>query len=102
MPEGKWPVYRGVSGKGKLRRIRGFSWTLRPEVAAWFAIRSGLPGPAIYALNADMAWAWCYLKGRREEEVVLDIPPSKRLRRWKVDREWMEEAYARYGEDKKQ
>ena len=45
---GPWTIYRGVAGKGRARRERGYSWTLDHERAQYFAGRSAdLDSPSI-------------------------------------------------------
>jgi len=40
-------VYRGISGQGKQRHIRGWSWTASLDIACWFALRFQLARPIV-------------------------------------------------------
>lgn len=45
-------VYRGISGTGRRRRRNGYSWTGSLDTACWFALRFGLPNPAVLVATA--------------------------------------------------
>jgi len=48
---GPFTLYRGVSGRGRARRVRGISWTSSLEKAIWFAHRfASLGDPAVFRL----------------------------------------------------
>jgi hypothetical protein len=68
--EGPFTVYRGVSGSGRLRRVRGTSWTGSLGVACWFALRFGFPNPAVYQARVSAAGVYCYITQRKEQEFV--------------------------------
>jgi hypothetical protein len=68
-------LYRGVAGRGRKRRVNGFSWTESPHIAAWFACRyPELPDPAVYrvAVTRDQILFCC--DERKEKEFVLRLP----------------------------
>jgi hypothetical protein len=47
-------LYRGVSGRGRKRRVNSFSWTESPNTAAWFATRFndyGIGDPAVFTIT---------------------------------------------------
>jgi hypothetical protein len=79
---GPFTVYRGVAGCGKARRIRGLSWTLSLQRAAWFANRFRLADPAVYRLTADDAQVLAYLntRYRNEEELLILVGETKPVR----------------------
>jgi hypothetical protein len=69
-------IYRGVSGRGRNRRVRGLSWTLDFEQAKWFATRyKELPSPAVYQYTVkDDRYIYAYSNDRQEQEVVCLLP----------------------------
>ena len=75
-------VFRGVAGRGRARRVRGFSWSRSLPVAAWFARRAGasfgLADPAVYRATVTARDVLAYVNDRREEEVFL--MPTARLK----------------------
>jgi hypothetical protein len=72
LPEGdKFVVYRGVSGVGRKRRARSYSWTLDYDRAKWFSERfSFLPNPAVYMATVKRKSVLCFIEGRNESEVI--------------------------------
>lgn len=74
-------VYRGVSGVGRKRRLRGFSWTASFEKAKWFAERFGLEKPMVYKTEIHFDDIYYYSNGRHEQEYVCDISRDVRLKR---------------------
>lgn len=83
-----WTIYRGVAGRGKARRIRGYSWTGGLERAAWFANRAaetfGLDDPAVFCATVREPEILFYSSDRQEEEFFVDLPSDyavKRVRR---------------------
>jgi hypothetical protein len=50
---GPFTVFRGVSGRGRARRIRGLPWTSSLSQAAWFAARGTGIDPAVYRTMLD-------------------------------------------------
>jgi hypothetical protein len=83
LPDGdSFTVYRGVAGKGRLRRTRGYSWTDSLDKAKWFAKRyeEHLPDPAVFQTTvapSDVLW---FDDGRQEREFVFWASKVKRLR----------------------
>ena len=62
------------------------SWTDSKEKAEWFAhqyyaIRFGLPDPAVYILTVSKDDILFYTKDRNESEFVLRLPLPRRPRR---------------------
>jgi hypothetical protein len=80
---GPWTVYRGVSGRGRKRRVRGFSWTLSYDKAEWFATRYGLEKPMVYGAQVDEKDVYAYYDQRGEGEFLLDARGLKLRRIWK-------------------
>lgn len=82
LPDGdSFEVYRGVSGRGRRRRIRGYSWTNSLDVACWFALRFQelkLAHPAIYTATVSRADVLAYDNGRNEQEFITR--PMKPIR----------------------
>jgi len=80
-------LYRGVSGKGKYRRVKGISWTSDLTIAAFFAQRykDKLEDPAVYQIKVarETIFARLHESCRNENEYLVpflnDIRP-KRLR----------------------
>jgi hypothetical protein len=67
-------VYRGISDTKHRRWRRGLSWTLDPNVAAWFATRLGSHGnPAVFSLAVDPGSIFTITDERGEQEVVVAI-----------------------------
>lgn len=64
-------VYRGVSGRGEFRKVRGIAWSLSVTVARSFA-RYGYR-PALYRTTVKRSDAFAYINesGREEQEVLL-------------------------------
>jgi hypothetical protein len=82
---GPYTVYRGVAGRGRKRRVRGFSWTTSFEKARWFATRYGLEKPMVYEAQVDEKNVLAYYNRRGEQEFLCDIPRGLKLRRrWKA------------------
>jgi len=72
LPEGEMlTVYRGVSGKGRMRALRGISWSLSMDVARFFG-RYGFR-PALYRTTVKRSDVFAYINesGRNEQEVLL-------------------------------
>lgn len=68
-------LYRGAAGVGNARRIRGYSWTISPAVACWFAARaarSGLAKPAVYTATVQRKEVLACCGGREEAESSAD------------------------------
>ncbi len=79
---GPFTLYRGVSGKGRRRRVRGLSWTSSIEKARWFADRyPGLDDPAVFRVNveADAVLAYLHEQGRQEAEFIVMLPRTARV-----------------------
>jgi hypothetical protein len=77
-------LYRGVSGRGRRRRVNSFSWTESPNIAAWFAKRfCDLPDPAVFAITVSDGSIMACSSDRSEAEYLLRLPlptKPKRLR----------------------
>ena len=85
---GPFELFRGVAGRGRARRVRGFSWTASEKTAEWFADRAGewgLHDPAVFRMevNADNVFAYC--NEREEQEFIVDHSALKKPKRtlWK-------------------
>lgn len=74
---GPWTLYRGVSGRGAARRVRGFSWTADRDRAEWFARRGaqfGLADPAVATATVEDDRVLFYTNDREEQEFFVDLP----------------------------
>jgi hypothetical protein len=72
-------VYRGGLGDDPRLLVRGLSWTLSFEVAAWFAHRfAGKHRPLVISAEMPRASVIYFCDGRSEQEVVFNRAP----RRW--------------------
>ncbi len=83
----EFTLYRGVAGKGKARRVNGISWTISPNVAAWFAKRFeslGLGDPAVFKITVPKDLVLAYTEERKESEFLLKLPLPSRPKRLKV------------------
>ena len=77
-----WTVYRGVAGKGKARRVRGWSWTSDLEQARWFANRfPELSDPAVFSASVGREQVLFYTNDRDEKEFALSLPAKHRVKR---------------------
>ena len=81
-----WTIYRGVSGNGRARRVKGYSWTRDYERAVWFAERfeALFPDPAVFKTTVARKDVLFYSSSREEEEFFVDLPsdhPVKRVAR---------------------
>ncbi len=76
-------VYRGVSHCGHRLWIRGLSWSMNPNTAAWFATRFPSPYriPAVYSVRVRPEQILLVLNDRGEEEVVVEVSQLGRLKR---------------------
>jgi hypothetical protein len=86
---GPYTLYRGCSGRGRSRHVRGFSWTASFDRAKWFAERfRNLPDPAVYRIEAPKRWVLAYTNERQEQEFILRIPREVDIVRiWRGSRE---------------
>jgi hypothetical protein len=81
---GPFVLYRGVTGRGSARVVRGVSWTASLERAKWFARRfEWLADPAVYRVTAPEEWVLAYTDERKEQEFLLQLPAEA-----KVERVW--------------
>lgn len=79
---GPFVLYRGVSGRGTHRRVRGLSWTLDLEVARWFARRfDDLADPAVYRIKAEERDVAFFTSERQEQEMLVLLPPTAKPER---------------------
>ena len=67
-------IYRGVSGHGRARRIRGYSWTGDIEKAKWFATRYPLFSPAVLEVDPSGVEIVAYSNDRKEDEYICVVP----------------------------
>jgi len=81
--KGPFTLYRGVSGTGWKKKIRGISWTASFEKAKWFAERLALicPGPEVYKAVVPEKYVYAYYNGRNEQEFMCNIPKHLKLER---------------------
>ena len=76
LPEGEtFTIYRGVSGKGKFRRVRGLAWTADLHLACWFAMRyvdedPRFIDPAVYKATVNHDEVLFFTDDRNEQEFV--------------------------------
>ncbi len=76
---GPYLLYRGVSGRGRSRRVKGISWTASLETARWFAKRcSFFDDPAVYQVEVQEHHVLAYLNERKEQEFLVLLPPRTR------------------------
>lgn len=69
----KVTIYRGVSG-GYEDQEQGLSWTLSKKVANYFATRYRHKGQGeIYTATIQKKHILAYIRGRSEEEIIVDI-----------------------------
>jgi hypothetical protein len=73
---GPFRLFRGVSGAGAGRRIRGIHWTGTPAVAAWFAQRFNMADPAVYEATVSPCAVLAYSAGREEDDFIVMLPAS--------------------------
>jgi hypothetical protein len=80
----EFTLYRGVSGKGRARRVNGYSWTESPNIAAWFAMRfADLEDPAVFKITVPREQILACSHDKNEKEYILKLPLPKRPRRLK-------------------
>lgn len=80
---GPFRVYRGVSGKGRARKVKGLSWTSSLEVACWFAY-AGFVSPAVHIVDLEEDNVFFYTNKRNEFEFVADTRGCK-CSRWDLN-----------------
>ena len=81
-PGAPWTVYRGVSGRGRARRVRGYSWTIDRDKAQWFANRfASLGNPAVFSTTIEQNNVLFYTNGRKEQEFVVALPRKHPVKR---------------------
>ena len=67
-------IYRGVSGTGSKRRVRGISWTSSFDRAKWFATRfPDQANPAVFQLSVLKDDIYAYSNAVSEEEFLIDV-----------------------------
>ena len=77
-------LYRGVAGKGPARRVRGYSWTSSPGMAAWFACRFAYLGdPAVFKITERRDQILAAHMSRGEQEYLLKRKSIKNPKRLK-------------------
>jgi hypothetical protein len=68
-------LYRGVAGKSRSGRRRGYSWTSDPDRALWFATRlESLGNPAVFRAVVPTRLVLFYSNTRDECEFWVDMP----------------------------
>jgi len=68
---GPFVLYRGVSGTGRARRLRGYSWTASLDVACWFAVRfPWLAAPTVLMATVPAEDILAYWNDRGEQEFL--------------------------------
>ncbi len=84
---GPFVIYRGVAGRGRARRVRGYSWTASKHQAWWFASRFStfmpdrFPDPAVFCVTVEASDVLTYSNERYEEEFLVSLPPVARPKR---------------------
>jgi hypothetical protein len=71
---GPFTLYRGVSGRGRARRVRGFSWTADLDLSCWFAGRYGLVLPTVFRgeFAEEDVLVYTRANNRGEQEYLVD------------------------------
>ncbi len=77
---GPFTVYRGVSGRGAARRVRGIHWSNGLEAACWFAMRPiyGRENPAIFRAVVNTDEVLVYTDERQEKEFLVLLAARNR------------------------
>jgi hypothetical protein len=79
---GPYTLYRGVAGAGRVRRVRGLSWTGDRDRAHWFAQRFAAvlkqPDPGVYQIVVTAQHVRAYTNGRQEQEFLVEVPATVR------------------------
>jgi hypothetical protein len=92
---GPFAVYRGVAGRGRARRVRGWSWTASLDVARFFAQRFArdlndrFPDPAVFRVTVTESDVLAYDNGRNEQEFLVLLPRNvfpQRAERLEIER----------------
>jgi len=79
---GPYTLYRGVAGEGKLRRVRGMSWTGSLEKATEFAMMWDLPDPAVFQVVVSEREILSYTHSlMKEDEYIVMLSPQTRIKR---------------------
>ena len=78
-PAGELTVYRGVTAGGNRRRL---SWTLEPDIAAWYARRYALihGRGAVLAAEVSPRHVLGIFHGRQEAEAVVNFRGLRNIR----------------------
>lgn len=72
---GPFTLYRGVAGRGRARRVRGFSWTASLDKAWWFAERFAVDA-AVFQVTVSIVDVLAYSNEREEQEFLVSLPDS--------------------------
>lgn len=82
LPDDKtFRLFRGVSGNGVARRLRGISWTSNFEKAKWFACRfENLAKPAVFRAEVPRELVYAYMANGGQSEFTCLIPPDLKLK----------------------
>ena len=78
---GPFVLYRGVCGRGRARRIRGYSWTSDLDRAKWFAVWNDQEDPAVFVATVEAEDVLFCADDREEKEFVLDLKPDHPVKR---------------------
>jgi hypothetical protein len=79
--DGPFTIYRGISGRGAARRIRGISWTGSLDRAIWFAKRFDFEKPVVFRATVEKSLVYVYSNERQEAEFLCKIPINLKLAR---------------------
>ena len=83
-PDSVFTLSRGVSGRGRARRIRGYFWTSDRGRAEWFAARGaafGLSDPGVVVANVPNHLVLFHTNDRAEHEFFVELPARYPVRR---------------------
>ena len=80
---GPFTLYRGVSGKGAARRVRGVSWTDDLDKAKWWANRLSIlyEHPAVHEVVVPAKHILLFTNERNEREYIVALPPEIRTKK---------------------
>ena len=76
---GPFEIFRGVAGRGRARRLKGYCWTASIDVACWFASRFSMDHPAVLVATVPADEVLAYVNNRNEEEFICKPKDHGRL-----------------------
>ena len=82
-PGNSFHLYRGVAGRGRARRLDGFSWTSSLPVACWFATRYSclsLAHPAVLEATVPREAILACSHDRGEDEFICRPEQRRRMK----------------------